>query len=380
MAHRLLQLAPIFFTVLVPAAFSQATPETLPPPPVAAVAATPPPSAWTKHGIDIYVLGDVYGDINFNHPSNGYNNLYNFDDKANQLHLSFAKVSLEKASGMFGFRVDAGTGRTVDIISGGDDGPSGMKYLEQAFLEFRPKNAHGIQLDFGKFVTSAGAEVIESNSNWNYSRSLLFAWAIPYYHFGVRATIPVNKTFSAGVQLVNGWNSVGDNNSLETVGLVGIVTTKKVVFTNTFYTGPQKEGLVTAYRNLIDSVVVITPNDKSTYYLNFDYGNDKQTGGVRQKWAGVAAAGRFQLTKLFALAPRAEVYTDFDGFNTGVPQTVKEVTVTGEMKLHEGLLARLEYRHDNSDKPYFDRGAGTMVINNQSTVTLGLIAFFGPKK
>src|ERR1035438_296348 len=40
-------------------------------------------------------------------------------------------------------------------------------------------------------MTSAGAEVIETNQNWNYSRSLLFAWAIPYYHFGLRASIPI---------------------------------------------------------------------------------------------------------------------------------------------------------------------------------------------
>ena len=135
-----------------------------------------------------------------------------------------------------------------------------------------------------------------------------------------------------------------------------------------------------AYRNVIDSAVTLTPNDKTNFYVNFDYGSDKQKGGVLQKWAGIAGAARFQLNKRFAVAPRAELYTDFDGFNTGVAQTVKEITLTGEMKLHEGLLARLEFRHDNSDKPYFDRGAGLMVTNNQSTLALGLIAFFGPKK
>jgi len=35
-------------------------------------------------------------------------------------------------------------------------------------------------MDLGKFVTSAGAEVIEAKDNWNYSRSLLFVNAIPY--------------------------------------------------------------------------------------------------------------------------------------------------------------------------------------------------------
>ncbi|HCC57987.1 MAG TPA: hypothetical protein DEQ47_12165, partial [Solibacterales bacterium] len=38
----------------------------------AAPAPTPAPSPWTKHGVDIYVLGDIYGDLNFNHPANGF--------------------------------------------------------------------------------------------------------------------------------------------------------------------------------------------------------------------------------------------------------------------------------------------------------------------
>lgn len=350
------------------------------PPPPAAAAAPATPSPWTRKGIDIYLLGDVYGDLNFNHPASGYNQLYNFDDKANNAHLSFAKVSFEKASGILGFRVDAGTGRTVDIVGGADDAPRGFRYLEQMYIEFRPPKAHGIQIDFGKFVTSAGAEVIESNSNWNYSRSLLFALAIPYYHFGVRATIPVTKTFATGVQLVNGWNSLGVNNGMKTVGLVGNFTFKKGTWSNVYYTGPQKEGALEAYRQVFDTNLVVNPNGKSSVYLNFDYGTDKVKFLPRQKWTGVAVAARYQLTPRFAFAPRAEIFGDLDGFATGVAQNVKEITLTGEMKIREGLLSRLEYRHDNSDKPFYDRGAGVMVAKNQSTIALAVIAFFGPKK
>src|SRR5947209_10293396 len=117
------------------------------------------------------------------------NQLYNFNDKANQAHLSFTKVSFEKASGILGFRVDVGTGRTVDIVGATDYASKGFRYLKQMYVEFRPPKSHAIQIDFRKFVTSAGAELFESNVNWNYLRPLLFAWAIPYYHFGVRATI-----------------------------------------------------------------------------------------------------------------------------------------------------------------------------------------------
>lgn len=359
-----------------------ATPDTKPQDAAAAAPAAAPapaPSPWTKHGVDFYLLGDVYGTLNFNHPDTGNNGLYNFDDRANQAHLNFAKFSMEKASGILGFRVDAGFGRTLDMISAADDAPDGFKYLEQMYVEFRPPKAHGIEIDFGKFVTSAGAEVIESNNNWNYSRSLLFAWAIPYYHFGARASIPVTKTFSTGIQVVNGWNSLGTNNGMETVGLVGNFTWKKATWSNTYYTGPQKEGLINAYRQLYDTVLLLTPNSKSNVYFNFDYGTDKNVG-PRQNWTGFAAAARYQLTNRFAIAPRVEVFNDIDGFATGVTQLVKEFTLTGEMKIHDGFLGRLEYRRDMSDKPYFDRGAGVMVAKNQTTLALGFIAFFGPKK
>ncbi len=72
----------------------------------------------------------------------------------------------------------------------------------------KPPKAKGFEMDFGKFVTSAGAEVIEAMTNWNYSRSLLFVNAIPYWHFGARTSMPVSKTDTVGFQLVNGWNNV----------------------------------------------------------------------------------------------------------------------------------------------------------------------------
>lgn len=105
-------------------------------------------------------------------------------------------------------------------------------------------------MDFGKFVTSDGAEVIETNGNWNYSRSLLFAWAIPYYHFGVRASFPVGKRFTGAVMVVNGWNNVEDNNTGKTLMFTGTYTEKKFTWTNNFHTGPEKPGTNKGFRNL----------------------------------------------------------------------------------------------------------------------------------
>jgi hypothetical protein len=46
----------------------------------------------------------------------------------------------------------------------------------------------------------------------------------------------------------------------------------------------------------------------------------------------------------------------------------------------EGLLSRLEYRHDWSDKYFYDRGATPAASKNMDTLTVAFIAFFGPKR
>src|SRR5206468_1908543 len=123
----------------------------------------------------------------------------------------------------------------------------------QMYLIFKPTKAHGAEIDFGQFVTSAGAEVIESNANWNYSRSLLFAWAIPYYHFGLKSTVPVNKELTVGFQLVNAWNTVWGNNDFRNVGLTLAYSKPKFTYTANYYVGPQKLGTSEGKRNLFDT-------------------------------------------------------------------------------------------------------------------------------
>src|SRR5258708_3820838 len=222
----------------MPSAFGQA-PAPAPEPPAQAPAAAPTPAPapppWSVGGIDFSGLVDGYYLFNNNHPGPApiQNTLYNFDVKANQFSLNMAKLSMSHAAEPVGFQVDLGFGRAFDIIHAGEaaaspDTPAIMRNIEQAFVSWKPKGKDsGFQMDFGKFVTSAGAEVIESHSNWNYSRSLLFAWAIPYYHFGLRAT-ETKGHFTGGFQVVNGWNNVEDNNSGKTLGFVGTTNTKNL--------------------------------------------------------------------------------------------------------------------------------------------------------
>ena len=341
-----------------------------------APAAASAPSPWTKGGTDFSIWLDGYTDVNFRSPSSGFNDLRNFDYRANTAHFSLGKLSIDHAPAPFGFHADIGFGPALSAIHAADPGPEGMKYIEQAYVSVKPKSWKGVQLDYGKFVTSAGAEVIEAYSNWNYSRSLLFAWAIPYYHLGLRATFPVGPHFTGGVQVVNGWNNDADNNSGKTIGITGAYAWKKVTWSNNYYTGPEKTDTNKGFRNLYDTTVQVNPNADTSLYVNFDWGRENSIGGGGQSWNGLAFAARRALGKKFAISPRVEFFNDLAGFSTGTKQNVKEVTLTGEYRATKWLVSRLEFRNDWSDKPFFDQGNGKFG-KTQTTVLFGLLAYFG---
>jgi hypothetical protein len=367
-------------TMLAGAALAQqpdSTPAQTPTPvPAAGPAATSP---FHQAGMDFSFLFDGYVDTNFNHPDSGYNQLRNFDYRADTLHVNMGKITIDRAAAPVGFHLDVGFGQTFTNIHSSDRAPEALKYFEQAYVSFKPKSFHGLQVDAGEFVTSAGAEVIETNANWNYSRSLLFALAIPYYHFGVRTTFPIGKAFTGGFQVVQGWNNVYDNNSGKTFGFTGAYAWKKVTWSNVYYVGPEKSHTNDGIRHLYDTTVLVNQTDKLSYYLNFDYGHEAYPGAASAKWGGVAGAMRYQIAKKTAFATRLEFFKDADGWATGAAQNVKEITVTGEYKMSSWLMARGEFRNDWSDQPYFSKEGG-MVGKNQPTALLGVIAFLGPKK
>ena len=363
--------------------------------PADAPAPAPPTPVWSVGPIDFSGLVDGYYSLNFNHPASKINNGRNFDAKANQFSLNMAKLTMEHTADPVGFKLELGFGRAFEIFNATEPGGLGIfRNILQGYLSLKPSKTSGLLVDFGKFNTSAGAEVTETHLNWNYSRSLLFANG-PYYHFGVRTTMPVGKHFTGGVQVVNGWNNVEDNNSAKTIGLTAAITTSKLNWFNNYYVGNEKtdtaDGIkikAPGVRNFWDTVVNFNPNSKFSALFNFDYGQENQAiftapgKAAAAKFYGYSVAARFMPkgNDTFCISPRFDWYKDRDGFITTQAQTLKEFTLTGDWKMAEGLLARFEYRRDSSNQPFFDRGNGTLNSKNMNTVLVGVVAYFGPKR
>jgi putative OmpL-like beta-barrel porin-2 len=107
-------------------------------------------------------------------------------------------------------------------------------FLQQAFASAIVPLAREreLELDAGRFGTPVGLEDNESLPNWNYGRSLLFSWAEPTLHTGLRATCLLTPRLAASAFWVNGWNSVVvDGNGMRTfAGAVTVQASDAVAF------------------------------------------------------------------------------------------------------------------------------------------------------
>jgi hypothetical protein len=402
-----------------PTADAIATPQAAAPAAAPAPAAPAAPPTWSVGPIAFSGLVDGYYNFNANHPSTGLNQLRNFDFDANSFSLNMVKLSMSYSPAPVGFQVDLGFGKAFSIFGngvtsniGGYGSPASDStndtHLEQAYVSWKPTKGKGFEADFGEFVTSAGAEVIETMNNPNYSRSILFVEMLPYYHMGLRTSMPITKKETVGFQLVNGWNNITDNNAGKTIGLTSLYTATNYNWAVNYYVGPENSGTDKGYRNLIDTTLNLTPAAKAwakwSGYINYDYYQNRNAVNVSTgKYnttnlyhkQGVAFEGRYQATGTIAFSGRYEYIVDgadnpgattgknadpgstsatITGFNKA---SLDEFTFTGEYKMSQGLLARAEFRRDSTDNNYFVKGT-SKAVHQQYTMEFGVVAFFGP--
>src|SRR5437867_11314777 len=214
-----------------------------------------------------------------------------FDVNHNSLSLNLAELSLEKkptSDSRGGFRLDLDFGPTQDIVNATDtSGPHIFRNLGQAYLSYQADVGKGLQIDAGKFVTPLGFEVIKTKNDWNYSRSLLFSLAIPFYHMGVRATYNVNDKLALAGFVVNGWNNaVADIDKKTVIGQVIVKPIPALGLTETYIGGPQLPN-TQDWRHVSDTVATYNVTSKLSLAGNYDYGHDKESSAT-VRWQGEA--------------------------------------------------------------------------------------------
>src|SRR5687768_4713130 len=180
--------------------------------PAAAPSPTPDPPK-----VDVTGFIDAYYGYNFNQVDPLFRT---FDVQHNTFSLSLAEVAFSKPvtpDSRVGFRVDLDFGKTADLVAAFEPESNGSeiyKHLQQAYVSLLTDK---VTWDVGRFVTPIGAEVIESQDNWNYTRSILFGYAIPFNHTGLRATYAASDKASFAAFVLNGWNAGSEINGDKTL-------------------------------------------------------------------------------------------------------------------------------------------------------------------
>ncbi len=340
-------------------------------------AAPLPPSPWQKifGPVKVSTTVDTYYAYNSNDPASHQNLLRNFDEKSDEFAFSYFEAAFDLVpteQRRVGFRADVGFGPTATWVNSVDPDDGALKYVQQGYVSVLAPVGRGMQIDAGKFNTPIGAEPTETAYNWNYSRSLLFAWAAPYYHVGLRAALPVSDTVTVTGFLVNGWNNARDNNSAKTgAAQVAWKVLPALTLSQAWMGGPEGPDGATGWRTLYDTVATWTVTPRLSLMGNIDIGRDT-INGQTAAWHGVAAYARFGVLPSWSLTPRFEIFEDRDGFATGTAQTVREITLTSEHTVVKGLSLRLEYRRDWSTADFFEY-KNDQFRPQQSTILFGFV-------
>jgi hypothetical protein len=323
-------------------------------------------------------FGDTY---NLNSPPDQLNGLRFFDNRSNSLGLDGAEVVLQKAvakAGDAGFRIDlvAGTALPKAQASGLGFGSGGD--LQQAFVSYIAGAGTGLRFDVGKFVTSMGYELIEGYDgyNTNYSRSLLFNYAIPLTHTGVKASYSFSPKVSLMGIVANGWDNAVDNNAGKSFGgMLTILPVTPVALYFNYMGGPEKPDTNGFVRHVFDFVGTVKVSDALSLALNADYGIEQGASLVKAGddavWSGVA--GYATITppaSPFSLGLRLETFKDDGGTRLGFGEArVNEFTFTPAWKFGKNIVVRPEARWDWTDQPIFNDDKGALK-KSQGTVAL----------
>jgi hypothetical protein len=329
-----------------------------------------PPPKWYET-IEVHGYVDAYYQLRLDAAQDEANGLRAFD-VANGFVLNLARVTVAMAPSPVGFRIDLGLGNTMNAISAVSGGNVAFLPVEQAYAAVKLGD---VEIDVGRFATIVGAEVVEAKDNFHYSRSLLYTWAEPITHTGVKASwaLPGGLTLQGFV--ANAWDLVTTNKPWKAFGLGMVYSgdSSTVVALNVIG-GPNAGTIVNGaqyggWQNLIDLVVQRAFGDV-TVNLSGDYG----VLGGQGKWYGVSGMAKYAPSGVpVTFALRGEWFGDPDGLRVGVTDgSYLEGTFTVGVPIAGNAEFRAEYRLDHANTSVFNGGTSA----NCSTVTGALLAWF----
>ena len=320
---------------------------------------------------------------NTNRPDAGTNSYRVFDFSHNTFNVDVAELVVQMAPSKpndAGFRLDFVLGSSIPKVAKSQDENVTQFDLQQAFVSYIVPLGTGLRFDAGKYVTHLGYEVIDGYDGYddNYSRSILFGYAIPFTHTGLKASYAFSSKVAAMVGVVNGWDLVHDNNRSKSLAAqVTLTPVSALSVLLNWIGGPEIADDNHTKRNVFDVVAILKPTNTLTLGLNGDYGVENGTSlvnsGSDAVWKGIAGYATLALSEKLSVALRGETFHDDDGvrLGTGTKGTLSEGTLTTAYKFTPRVVLRGELRFDKANQAILAR-RGTF-DDKQTTVGANFI-------
>ena len=271
---------------------------------------------------------------------------------------------------------DAAVTANPTFVSGGD-----IDILEANIQVYTPDSIGvlgGTVFTLGKFLTSAGNEVIDSAYNDNVSRSIMSGALVPFTHVGLKADTTIieredgEAMLSLMLGIANGWGNQNTGSAVTAPrGNGGFPTW---LTSATFSPGGALDPSLTVnwfvgetsrvgrYRNLLDLVASLQLFEGLSTSANFDYVTDEAgfVGGATGPFASAWSFSwivRFDISDAMYIAGRWEHFEDTDGAFTGTAHShIDPLTATVGWWAFPNLLLRAELRVDPSNRKFYGNG------------------------
>ncbi|MBK7891819.1 MAG: outer membrane beta-barrel protein [Bdellovibrionales bacterium] len=312
---------------------------------------------------------EMYTLANFNRPLTKTNPYRYYDFDNGQLSLGLIEFAIigESSNGEKAV-IDFDFGSFADANAPSTD-PT--HFVGQAVLS--APIGSGLRLDAGKFYSPMGFEVVKAKDCWNFSRSALFSYTIPFWHIGLRLASQLNDATALSVLVVNGWNNSVDNNRAQSLGLgYSTVFAEDISLNLNWLAGPEQAGDESNWRNTSEANIAFNA-------LGLAWGVDSVFGEERDaRWYGLAIFSKAQFTDRSFVAVRGETLTDEKSTVLSRPtgmtfqgQTLQTATLTFGYDFSQGVKTRTELRLDSSSQDVFSSETGSR--KTQTTALLGLL-------
>ena len=352
-----------------------------------------------KPSLEWHLFGDTYYSYNFNQPApvaapnatsvntaaipSGQNTYRYYDTFHNQMSLSLAELSVLAKQGEASFLADLDFGTFADLNAastgaGGKSVDEVSKHVGQAVVSYKPEGSR-FSFDFGKMYSHVGAETVKSKDNFNYSRTVLFSYSMPFWHTGIHVGYDIiPDKLQGSFYVYNGWNSIYDNNKSKSVGAqLKYTPSSLVTVAYNYLGGPERSDSEKDWKTLHEVNTAWNFGDRWAAITDLLYGQEKNvsigTTRANATWYGGFAALKYNLSDRSYLSPRFELFRDQHGYIlSGGPQTIKSGTLTYGYSLCRGLDLRTEGRWDSSTQKPFSKG---LVAKNSQTTLLAALLF-----